>query len=47
MIPDEQKRDTAQTLEKAARAQRILYVMMFVFIVLPFIVIWLTGAIRF
>lgn len=32
---------------RALRAQRIIYVAMFVFIVLPFIVAFFSGALRF
>ena len=33
--------------QKAARAQLIIYIAMGVFIVLPFLLAWLSGAIRF
>lgn len=35
---------TPEQLRKAARAQVILYVVMAIFIVLPFIVMWLRGS---
>jgi hypothetical protein len=38
------KRSAAQ---KALRAQRIIYIVMFVFILLPFIVVWMTGSLSF
>ena len=33
--------------QKADRARRIIYVVMALFVLLPFLVIWITGAIRF
>ena len=41
-----QNPDAAQR-QKAARAQLILYIVMGVGIVLPFLLAWLSGAIRF
>ena len=33
--------------KKADRAKLIIYVLMFLFMVLPFVAAWLTGALRF
>lgn len=37
----------AEAQKKAMRAQRILYICMGVLMLLPFVVVWLTGALRF
>ncbi len=47
MVEAQHSKIDAETLKRAGRAQWILYAMMFVFILLPFIVVWVTGAIRF
>jgi heme/copper-type cytochrome/quinol oxidase subunit 4 len=36
----------ADVQQKAMRAQRILYILMCVLMVLPFLVVWLMGAFR-
>jgi hypothetical protein len=38
--------DDTDLQEKASRAQRVLYVVMLVLIVVPFVVVWMTGAFR-
>jgi hypothetical protein len=37
----------ADLQKKASKTQLILYILMFLFMVLPFLVAWLTGALRF
>ena len=39
--------DDADLQKKASRAQLIIYILMFLFMVLPFVAAWLTGALRF
>jgi len=36
-----------EVTDRALRAQRIIYVIMGIMIVLPFILVWLSGAISF
>jgi Co/Zn/Cd efflux system component len=36
----------ADLQKKASRTQLILYILMFLFMVLPFLVAWITGALR-
>ena len=36
----------ADLQKKASRAQLILYILMFVLMILPFLVAWMTGAFR-
>lgn len=36
-----------QLRQKANHAQRIIYIIMGIFILLPFLVVWITGAFRF
>ena len=37
----------ADLQKKASRAQFIIYMLMFLFMMLPFLAVWLTGALRF
>ena len=37
----------ADLQKKADRAKLVIYVLMFLFMVLPFVAAWLTGALRF
>jgi hypothetical protein len=37
----------ADLQKKASKAQNIIYVLMCLFMVLPFLVAWLAGALRF
>jgi uncharacterized membrane protein YdbT with pleckstrin-like domain len=39
--------DDADLQKKASRTQLIIYIVMFVLMVLPFVAAWLTGAFRF
>jgi hypothetical protein len=39
--------DEADLQKKASRAQLILYILMFLFMALPFLAAWLTGALHF
>lgn len=37
----------ADLQKKASRTQLIIYILMFLFMMLPFLVAWLSGAFRF
>ncbi|CAA6676522.1 Unannotated [Lentimonas sp. CC4] len=39
--------DDADLQKKASRAQSIITILMLLFMVLPFVAAWLTGALRF
>ena len=39
--------DAADLQKKASRAQLIITLLMFLFMVLPFVAAWLAGALRF
>jgi hypothetical protein len=39
--------DDADLQKKASRTQLIIYILMFLFMALPFLAAWLTGALRF
>lgn len=45
--PEKKPLTEAELKQKAARAQLILYIAMFLGILLPFLVAWLTGAFSF
>ena len=47
MEQPDQHNDKLTPDERVKRTQRIIYITMFVFIVAPFIVAWITGTLRF